>query len=40
VHLGEAPRGGRFAAMEQPGILVEEIRTGLRSLRRPAPGVS
>ena len=40
VHLGEAPRGGHFAAMEQPGILVEEIRTGLRSLRRPALGVS
>ncbi|SDP52037.1 Pimeloyl-ACP methyl ester carboxylesterase [Klenkia soli] len=35
VHHGQAPRGGHFAALEQPGFLVEEIRTGLRGLRRP-----
>ena len=33
VHLGEAERGGHFAALEQPEILVRELRTGLRSLR-------
>ncbi|GAA3560392.1 epoxide hydrolase [Microlunatus spumicola] len=33
IHYGEAERGGHFAALEQPGILVEELRTGLRSLR-------
>lgn len=33
IHFGEAERGGHFAALEQPGILVEELRTGLRSLR-------
>jgi len=27
------PRGGHFAALEQPETLVSEIRTGLRSLR-------
>ncbi|MGW6129123.1 epoxide hydrolase family protein [Cellulomonas sp. NPDC055163] len=37
VHLGEADRGGHFAALEQPGILVDELRTGLRGLRgRPS----
>ena len=33
IHYGEAERGGRFAALEQPEILVSEIRTGLRTLR-------
>ena len=33
IHYGEADRGGHFAALEQPEILVSEIRTGLRSLR-------
>jgi pimeloyl-ACP methyl ester carboxylesterase len=33
IHYGEAARGGHFAALEQPGILVSEIRTGLRPLR-------
>ncbi|MFJ8141630.1 epoxide hydrolase family protein [Streptomyces sp. NPDC096013] len=33
IHYGEADRGGHFAALEQPEILVDEIRTGLRSLR-------
>lgn len=33
VHYGEASKGGHFAAFEQPEILVDEIRTGLRRLR-------
>jgi pimeloyl-ACP methyl ester carboxylesterase len=33
IHYGEAPKGGHFAALEQPGILVREIRDGLRPLR-------
>lgn len=33
VHFAEAERGGHFAALEQPGILVDELRAGLRSLR-------
>lgn len=33
IHFGEAERGGHFAALEQPEILVAELRTGLRSLR-------
>ncbi|MEU1590736.1 epoxide hydrolase family protein [Micromonospora sp. NPDC005710] len=33
IHYGEADRGGHFAALEQPEILVSEIRTGLRTLR-------
>ena len=34
IHYGEAEKGGHFAALEQPEILVSEIRAGLRSLRR------
>ena len=34
IHFGEAEKGGHFAALEQPEILVDELRTGLRSLRR------
>ena len=33
AHYAEADRGGHFAALEQPGILVDELRTGLRGLR-------
>ncbi len=33
IHHGEANKGGHFAALEQPEILISEIRTGLRSLR-------
>ncbi|GAA3534489.1 epoxide hydrolase [Amycolatopsis ultiminotia] len=33
IHYGEADKGGHFAALEQPEILVREIRTGLRTLR-------
>ncbi|MFJ9779158.1 epoxide hydrolase family protein [Amycolatopsis sp. NPDC101161] len=34
VHYGEAGKGGHFAALEQPEILISEIRAGMRSLRR------
>jgi pimeloyl-ACP methyl ester carboxylesterase len=33
IHYGEADKGGHFAALEQPDILVSEIRTALRTLR-------
>jgi pimeloyl-ACP methyl ester carboxylesterase len=33
IHYGEAAKGGHFAALEQPDILVSEIRAGLRPLR-------
>lgn len=33
VHFGELDRGGHFAAMEQPDLLVEELRSTFRSLR-------
>ena len=33
IHYGEAAKGGHFAALEQPEILVSEIRAGLRTLR-------
>jgi pimeloyl-ACP methyl ester carboxylesterase len=33
VHVGEAERGGHFAALEMPAFLTSEIRTGLRGLR-------
>ena len=33
IHFSEAAAGGHFAALERPISLVEEIRTGLRTLR-------
>lgn len=33
IHYGEAAKGGHFAALEQPEILADELRSGLRSLR-------
>jgi pimeloyl-ACP methyl ester carboxylesterase len=33
IHYGKLDKGGHFAAWEQPKLLVEELRTGLRSLR-------
>ncbi|MFI9549211.1 epoxide hydrolase family protein [Streptomyces sp. NPDC052016] len=33
IHYNRLPKGGHFAAWEQPELLVEEVRTGLRSLR-------
>jgi pimeloyl-ACP methyl ester carboxylesterase len=33
MHYNRLPRGGHFAAWEQPDLLVPEVRTGFRSLR-------
>jgi pimeloyl-ACP methyl ester carboxylesterase len=33
IHYNKLPKGGHFAAWEQPELLVGEIRTGFRSLR-------
>lgn len=33
VHFNKMPKGGHFAAWEQPGLLVPEIRVGFRTLR-------
>jgi pimeloyl-ACP methyl ester carboxylesterase len=33
VHYNQLPKGGHFAAWEQPELLTEEIRVGFRSLR-------
>jgi hypothetical protein len=33
VHWTEMPRGGHFAAMEQPKLLVEDVRTFFRKVR-------
>jgi pimeloyl-ACP methyl ester carboxylesterase len=33
IHYNRLPRGGHFAAFEQPGYLVEEMRAGFRSIR-------
>ena len=34
----EMPRGGHFAALEQPALLVDDIRAFARVLRRAGPG--
>ena len=33
IHYNRLPKGGHFAAWEQPGLFVNELRTGFRSLR-------
>jgi microsomal epoxide hydrolase len=33
VHFTRMPKGGHFAALEQPGLFVEDVRAGLRSSR-------
>jgi len=33
VHWTDMPRGGHFAALEQPTLLVEDVRTFFRKLR-------
>jgi pimeloyl-ACP methyl ester carboxylesterase len=33
IHFNKLPKGGHFAAWEQPKFFVEELRVGLRSLR-------
>jgi pimeloyl-ACP methyl ester carboxylesterase len=34
IHYNALPKGGHFAAWEQPQLLTEEIRVGFRSLRK------
>jgi pimeloyl-ACP methyl ester carboxylesterase len=33
IHYNKLPKGGHFAAWEQPQLLTEEMRVGFRSLR-------
>jgi pimeloyl-ACP methyl ester carboxylesterase len=33
VHYNQLDKGGHFAAWEQPKLLVDEMRVGLKSLR-------
>jgi pimeloyl-ACP methyl ester carboxylesterase len=33
IHYNKLPKGGHFAAWEQPELMVSEMRTGLRTLR-------
>jgi pimeloyl-ACP methyl ester carboxylesterase len=33
IHYNRLPKGGHFAAFEQPKLLSEELRAGFRSLR-------
>ncbi|MEV6846242.1 epoxide hydrolase family protein [Actinoplanes sp. NPDC051411] len=37
VHYTRMPRGGHFAAREQPDLLAEDIRTFAQGLQRPRP---
>jgi hypothetical protein len=34
IHYNRLDKGGHFAAWEQPQLFSEEVRTGLRSLRK------
>jgi pimeloyl-ACP methyl ester carboxylesterase len=34
IHFNELPKGGHFAAWEQPKLFSEEVRAGFRSLRK------
>jgi pimeloyl-ACP methyl ester carboxylesterase len=36
IHYNRLPKGGHFAAWEQPQFLSEEVRAGFRSLRKEA----
>src|SRR6476619_2621968 len=36
IHFNKLPKGGHFAAWEQPKLLTEELRAGFRSLRQMA----
>jgi pimeloyl-ACP methyl ester carboxylesterase len=36
IHFNRLPKGGHFAAWEQPEHLISEIRAGLRPLRQGA----
>ncbi|CCM77289.1 Epoxide hydrolase (fragment) [Rhizobium mesoamericanum STM3625] len=34
IHYNKVAKGGHFAAWEQPKLFTDEVRTGLRSLRK------
>jgi pimeloyl-ACP methyl ester carboxylesterase len=34
IHFNALPKGGHFAAWEQPQLFSEEVRAGLRPLRK------
>jgi pimeloyl-ACP methyl ester carboxylesterase len=34
IHYNKLPKGGHFAAWEQPKLFSEEVRVGFRSLRK------
>jgi pimeloyl-ACP methyl ester carboxylesterase len=36
IHYNQLPKGGHFAAFEQPKLFSEEVRAGFRSLRKEA----
>src|ERR1051326_2050822 len=36
IHYNTLPKGGHFAAREQPQFLSEEVRAGFRSIRKLA----
>ena len=36
IHYNRLPKGGHFAAFEQPKLLSEEVRAGFRPLRKVA----
>jgi len=40
IHFNKLPKGGHFAAWEQPKLLSEEVRAGFRSLRPHAAGAA
>ncbi len=43
IYYNKPPKGGHFAAWEQPKLYSEDVRTGLRTLRRPLcqrPGIA
>ena len=38
VHWSEFDRGGHFAALEQPDLLVADVRAFFRTVNHPGPG--
>ena len=40
IHFNKLPKGGHFAAWEQPKLFSEEVRAGFRSLRKSLHAVA
>ena len=36
IHYAKMPKGGHFAAWEQPELFVQELRASFKTLRKPA----